>query len=127
MISEFKLTRMSSLSIKEPEMVVKYASLGYFHYQYICTLDTLNSCENLVKDNGVLRGYPNMMEGSYLSVSIADFSRMRKQTCVYWYPEHRMWVSVGNLLDLVDSVLRSTGTKDISNVFVKFDAYALVH
>ena len=126
MISEFKLTRMSSLSIKEPEMIAKYASLGYFHYKYICTLDTMNSCENLVKDNGVLRGYPAMMEGSYLSVSIADFSRKRKHTYLYWYPQHRMWLSVGDLVDLIESILPALQT-DSSNLFVKFDAYALVH
>lgn len=126
MDSEFKLAKFSSFSIRDPEMVSKYASLGYFHYQYIKLLDPMNSYENIVKDNGVMRGARwNLHDGSYIAVAIVDFKTKRKTMCLYRYERHRLHLTVSDLTNLVDEIARSLKT-DALDCFVKFDVYTLL-
>lgn len=126
MNNEYQLMKMNNFSIKDPEMIMKYASLGYFHYQYINSLDPLNSSENLVKDNGVIKGPRfNFKDGNYIEIAVADFDKRRKISCVFWYEKHRLRNSVGDLLDLLKYInggLRLEG----DNCFVKFDVYTIV-
>lgn len=125
MIDECKLVKMSSLFIKDTEMMTVYASLGYFNYQYVNSLNNSNSCIDLVKDNGVIKCEGTTFEdGSYLKVSIVDAFNKRKNSILYWYPRYRLDMTVGDLNSILAYVC--TGLRiNVTNCFVKFDIYTI--
>lgn len=128
MFENYKLIKLNSSNILGPEMPAKYASLGYFHYNYIKTLDLSNSIENLVKDKGVLkrREDSRFREGIYLEVSMADFSVNRKISVLFKHPGDGSAIKVRDLVGIVDYV-NSSIKLDGTNSFVKFDLYTIVN
>lgn len=125
MFSDYKLAGMKVSVIADADMIMKYASLGYFHYRYIKDLDPMNSCENLIKDNGVLRKAPSgFKDGSYIQVNFVDFSRKIKRTCLFVFDHHRLRIEVGDVMELCEYIKASSKSDD-SNCFVKFDVYTI--
>lgn len=125
MFSDYKLAGMKASMISDADMIMKYASLGYFHYRYIKELDPMNSCENLIKDNGVIREAPSSRkDASYIEINFVDFSRKMKQTCLFMFPHHRLRIEVGDIIDMCEYIKASSKSDD-SNCFVKFDVYTI--
>lgn len=125
MFSEYNFAGYKSSKIEDADMIMKYASLGYFHYRYIKDLDPMNSCENLIKDAGVIRRAPaEFKDGSYIEISFVDFSRKKKQTTLFTYQHHRLRIEVGDLIDMCEYI-KSSSKSDDSNCFVKFDVYTI--
>ena len=123
MDNAFNLENFAGFPIKGFEHIVKYASMGFFHYDYLLKLNPQNSAENLVKDQGLRRTKYVKKEGSYLVVYIADFDNLRRTSFLFSYDKNRFNITVGDLLELLD-LLFSTYFKDRSNMFVKFYTYA---
>lgn len=125
MFSDYNFAAMKVSIISDADMIMKYASLGYFHYQYIKDLDPMNSSENLIKDNGVLRQAASQFkDGSYIEVNFVDFNRKKKQTCLFVFQHHRLRIEVGDLIAICDYI-KSSSKSDDSNCFVKFDVYTI--
>lgn len=128
MLDKYRLVKFNNSLIRDQGMVTKYASLGYFHYQYIKTLNSLNTCENLVKDNGkvVRRVDSQFKEGNYIEVSIADFNNGRKMSCLFRYPSQDDISSVGELRSIVEYIHEGMRI-DETSCFVKFDVYTIIN
>lgn len=119
----FAIKNFSVFPIKNFEDIIKYSSMGFFSYDYLLSLDPLNSAENLVKDHGIKRFKFVKKEGDYLNVYIADFKHLNRMSFSFSYDKNRFNITVGDLLDLLDWLFTKY-YKDRSDMFVKFDTYA---
>lgn len=126
MDERFNLYKLLSTSINDPTMISKYASLGYFHFVYIASLDPYNTCENLVRDRGLVRGTEDkFIKGDYIKVSLVDFNKKRKIVGVFKCKDYRLEVSVGDLTNLC-RFLNTKMDVNSDDCFVKFDACTVV-
>lgn len=127
MTNEFRLCNGSSCTIQNPGTISKYASLGYFHLGYIKSINRLNSCENIVRDLGVLKSKTNTNQGeSYIKISLVDFGIKRKHTFLLSYYGHRSRITIGDIIDILYLLCKSS-MNDVSESYVKFDMYSYVY